>query len=51
MIETAIGIVGGAIVAIVITIVVEVLRRPKLRMRIATTGKATYPPGRPAATG
>lgn len=49
--ETAIGIVGGAVVAIVITIIVETLRRPKLSMRIAETGNTTYPPGRPASSG
>ena len=42
MLETAIGIIGGAIVAIVITITVEMQRRPKLRMRIGAADTVTY---------
>ncbi len=49
--ETAIGILGGAIFAILTTITVEMLRRPKLRLRIAPTSEAPYPPNRPARYG
>jgi hypothetical protein len=37
-------------VAIVLTIVVEMIRRPKLRLEIAAPGEATYPHDRPAKT-
>lgn len=43
--------VGGAIIAIVITITVEMLRRPKLRLQIAAPEEADYPHGRPAIRG
>lgn len=51
MVTTAIGIIGGGIVAILTTIAVEVLRRPKLRLRIAAVIDAPYPAGRPAKHG
>lgn len=49
--ETAVSVVAGAIIAILTTITVEMLRRPKLRLRIAPAGEAPYPPGRPAKHG
>jgi hypothetical protein len=49
--ETAIGIVVGAIVAIIITITVETLRRPKLRMRLAPAQEVQYSLGSPASAG
>ena len=51
MLTTAIGILGGGIVAILTTIAVEALRRPRLRLRIAPPIEATYPAGRPAKHG
>jgi hypothetical protein len=52
MVETAIGIVGGAIVAIIVTVVVEVLRRPKLRMTIVPGERVPqYPLNSTARTG
>lgn len=51
MLTTAIGIVGGGIVAILTTISVEALRRPKLHLRIAAPIEADYPAGRPAKHG
>lgn len=43
MAQTAIGIIGGAIVAIIITIVVEIIRRPKIQMRIGSNESISYP--------
>lgn len=52
MLEPGISIVAGAVLAIVITITVEMQRRPLLRMRLAATETVTYPPGKsPANTG
>jgi hypothetical protein len=41
-------VVLGAIVAIIITIVIENLRKPRLKLRISHHHDNTYPPGRPA---
>jgi hypothetical protein len=51
MLETVISIVAGAIVAILTTITVEMVRRPKLRLRIAPAVDAPYPEDRPAKRG
>lgn len=51
MLTTVIGIVAGAIIAILITITVEMLRRPKLRLQVMPTVKAPYPKDRPAEYG
>ena len=51
MLTTVIGIVAGAIIAILITVAVEALRRPKLHLSIAPAEEAPYPPGRPAKHG
>lgn len=51
MITTAIGIIAGAIIAILITVSVEMLRRPKLRLRILPPTEAPYPADRPAKSG
>ena len=51
MLTTAIGILGGGIVGILTTILVEALRRPKLHLRIAPPIEAPYPAGRPAKHG
>jgi len=51
MIEIAVSIIGGAIVAILTTIIVEMARRPKLRLRIAPVVDAPYPENRPAKRG
>lgn len=48
MLTTAIGIVGGGIIAILTTIAIEVLRRPKLRLRLSPPIDAPYPENRPA---
>jgi len=45
------SIVGGGIITILVTIAVEVLRRPKLRLVLAPAVNATYEPGRPAKRG
>lgn len=49
--ETAIGIVAGGVLTIVITILIEVLRRPKLRMQLAAPVDVDYPAGAHAKTG
>jgi hypothetical protein len=46
-----ISVLIGAIVAIVTTITVEMLRRPKLRLQIAPATEAPYPENRPAKRG
>jgi hypothetical protein len=51
MFETAVGIVGGAVVAILTTITVEMVRRPRLRLRIAPAVDAPYPEDQPAKRG
>src|SRR5262245_9700582 len=42
---------AGALVAIAATISFESLRRPRLRLRIATVEKVDYPEGKPARAG
>ena len=46
--QTALEVILGAIVAILITILIENLRKPKLELRLAEHHDSTYPPGRPA---
>jgi len=46
--QIALEIVLGAIVAILMTITIENLRKPKLYLRIADHHDRTFPPGRPA---
>jgi len=48
MIGNLVGTLIGAMVSILTTIVIEVIRRPKLRMRVAEPIDVTYGPGSPA---
>ena len=48
--QTALEVTLGAIVAILVTIVIENARKPRLALHIAAHHDATYPPGRPAKT-
>jgi hypothetical protein len=48
MSQSVLEIVLGALVAIVVTIVVENLRKPRLTLRLAQHHDVAYPPGRPA---
>ena len=51
MLTTVIGIVAGAVITILLTIALEMLRRPKLRLCIAEIEEADYPQDRPAKRG
>ena len=45
------SIVAGGVITILVTIVVEVLRQPKLRLVAASALDNTYDAGRPATSG
>jgi hypothetical protein len=51
VLSTGLGIVGGGLVTIAVTVLVEWLRQPRLDMRIAAPVEIGYRPGQPAARG